>query len=214
MNEIINLFSVPVLIANLSDQEKLTPEEIDIFKSIKVDKQWGDDGNFLSEEIHVLKKFNLSRIETLCNKYVEHYVKKIIGIDAEFKMFKSWLSVNEKGTKHHAHSHRNTMISCVMYFNENMSNEIMSPINFKQDGLDFIFKTFQFRFKPLFTSQYNSRFAEVSPRPGTVIVFPGWITHETDQSVFNGRRYCLGSNYFFNGESDSGYHNITVEVKI
>lgn len=210
---VINLFSVPIFVSHLSSEDMFTLDEVNTFKSIKLTKQWGEDGNHLSDEIHILKKYNLSRIKSLCDDYVDHYVKNIIGINAKFKMFKSWLSMNEKGTKHLAHSHRNTMISCIMYFDEHMSDELMAPINFGQFGLDSIFKTFQFDFNIIKTTQYNSTLAKVAPRTGTVIVFPGWIKHETDEAETNIKRYCLGTNYFFEGESAKGYHNIILEVK-
>jgi len=211
---IINLFSVPIFVSNLSSEDMFTIDEINTLKSIKLTKQWGEDGNHLSDEIHILKKYHLTRIKTLCDDYVNRYVKNIIGINANFKMFKSWLSMNEKGTKHLAHSHRNTMISCILYFDEYMSDEFMAPINFGQDGLDLIFKNFQFSFDKIKVTQYNSTLAKVIPKTGTVIVFPGWINHETDEAKTNIKRYCLGTNYFFEGESATGYHNITLEVKV
>jgi uncharacterized protein (TIGR02466 family) len=212
MNQIINLFSVPIFVTSLTEENQFTKNEIDILKSIQMNKQYGKDGNYLSEDIHILKKYSLTRIENLCNEYVDHYVRNIISIDAKFKMFKSWLSMNERGTKHLAHSHRNTMISCILYFDEFMSNEPMAPINFGQTGIDSLFKTFQFHFEKINTNQYNSNHAKVFPKTGTVIVFPGWIQHETDEANSNVKRYCLGTNYFFEGESSNGYHNITIKV--
>jgi uncharacterized protein (TIGR02466 family) len=212
MSEIINLFSVPVFISSLPEEQQFTSEELGVLKSLKMNKQPGIDGNYLSDDIHILKHNSLTRIENLCDLYVEHYVKNILGINDKFKMFKSWLSMNETGTKHDAHSHRNTMISCIMYFDEHMSQQPMAPINFGQTGLDSIFKTFQFDFQKEKTNQYNSNHAKVLPRTGTVIVFPGWIKHETEEAVSNVKRYCLGTNYFFNGESSKGYHNIKINV--
>jgi uncharacterized protein (TIGR02466 family) len=212
MSQVINLCSVPVYVDSLPNEHRFTRSEIDILKNIQMNKQYGEDGNYLSEDIHILQKYSLTRIYDLCDHYVNHYVKNILSIDAKFTMFKSWLSMNETGTKHLAHSHRNTMISCIMYFDEYMSDQAMAPINFGQPGLDSIFKTFQFHFKTLKTSQYNSSLAKVIPKTGTVIVFPGWIQHETDEAQSNIKRYCLGTNYFFEGESSNGYHNIKIKV--
>jgi uncharacterized protein (TIGR02466 family) len=213
MSHIINLFSVPIFVSSLPEEHTFTKDEIDILKNIKLIKQYGNDGNYLSDDIHVLKNYSLTRIKNLCDSYVSHYVKNVLCIDAEFKMFKSWLSMNQAGTKHEIHAHRNTMISCVMYFDENMSNENMTPINFVQTGLDSIFNTFQFKFETLNSNEYNSSHVKVAPKTGTVIVFPGWVKHGTDESVSNTKRYCLGTNYFFEGTSSSGYHNLTINVE-
>jgi uncharacterized protein (TIGR02466 family) len=209
---IINLFSVPVFVTQLPTEHMLTTEEVNTLKNAILNKQWGDDGNYLSESIHILKQYNLDRVSSICDYYVDYYVKNILGISANFKMFSSWLSMNERGTKHEAHSHRNAMISCVAYFDEHLSIEPMAPINFGQEGLDSIFKTFQFAFDTNTITQYNSNHAKVVPRTGTIIVFPGWIKHETDQAVSNVKRYCLGTNYFFEGSSSTGYHNINIRV--
>lgn len=210
---VINLFSVPVFVTNLENYERFTQEEVDLLKNIELDKQYGSDGNYLSKEIHILEKYNLQRIKTLCDSYVKNYTENILGISDDFKMFKSWLSMNTKGTRHVAHSHRNTMISCILYFDEHMSEESLAPISFGQSGLDQVFKTFQFQFKVNQRNQYNNNVLTIYPKTNTMIIFPGWIQHETEEAVSTTKRYCLGTNYFFVGESASGYHNITIDVQ-
>jgi uncharacterized protein (TIGR02466 family) len=210
---IINLFSVPILAQQLSNPEQLKKEEVDILKKIELDKQYGDDGNYLSKDSHILDKYKLSRITNICDKYVKQYTDSILGITDEFKMFKSWLSMNVTGTRHEPHSHRNTMISCILYFDEYMSDQVMAPISFWHDGLDQIFKTFQFSFNVKNQNQYNNKVLTIYPKTNTMIVFPGWLRHETEIAKSSIERYCLGANYFFNGESSTGYHNITINVK-
>lgn len=210
---IINLFSVPILVQQLSNSEQLKKEEVDILKKIELDKQYGDDGNYLSKDSHILDKYKLSRITNICDKYVKQYTDSILGITDEFKMFKSWLSMNVTGTRHEPHSHRNTMISCILYFDEYMSDQVMAPISFWHDGLDQIFKTFQFSFNVKNQNQYNNKVLTIYPKTNTMIVFPGWLRHETEIAKSSIERYCLGTNYFFNGESSTGYHNITINVK-
>jgi uncharacterized protein (TIGR02466 family) len=210
---IINLFSVPISVIQLSGLDSLHLNEVDTLKRIQLNKQYGDDGNHLSEDVHVLEKYNLVRLRSICDREVKKYTRDVLGIEDEFKMFKSWLSMNERGTRHEPHSHRNTMISCIVYFDEYMSEEIMAPINFGQDGLDQIFKTFQFAFKVRESNQYNTNVLTVFPKTNTMIIFPGWIRHETQVAQSTTKRYCLGTNYFFVGESSNGYHNINVSVK-
>jgi hypothetical protein len=210
--DIINLFSVPIFVTQLQNNEQLQSNEVYLLKQIEMDKQYGDDGNYLSKEIHILEKFRLDRVKSLCDHYVKHYTSNILGIEDNFKMFRSWLSMNTKGTKHLAHSHRNTMISCILYFDENMSNQPMAPISLGQDGMDSVFRTFQFEFKIKERNQYNNKVLTIYPKTNTMIIFPGWIQHETEEAVSTTKRYCLGTNYFFVGESAGGYHNLTISV--
>ena len=209
---VIDLYSVPIFVYNLDSSEQIITEEAFVLKNIEMKKDYGDDGNYLSKEGHVLKKYNLNRIYNLCNKHVKHYTENILGITDDFKMFKSWLTMNEQGTKHLAHSHRNTMLSCVLYFDENLSDEPMAPINFSQKGLDNIFRTFQFDFKSKERNKYNNKVLTVYPKTNTMIIFPGWVQHETEEARFLTKRYCIGTNYFFVGESAKGYHNINIDV--
>jgi uncharacterized protein (TIGR02466 family) len=209
---IINLFSVPVFYTQLENSEQFTREETSILKSIRMNKQVGKDGNYLSEDVHVLEKYQLHRIKSLCDRYVYNYTYNILGITDKFQMFRSWLSMNEKGTKHDAHYHRNTMISCILYFDENLSEEVMDPINFGQDGLDQIFKTFQFEFNTRERNQYNNNILTIYPKTNTLLIFPGWLRHEVPEATSITKRYCLGTNYFFTGETGGGYHNINIGI--
>lgn len=209
---IINLFSVPILVVELPEQEQFVEEEINLFKNVELDKQYGDTGNYLSKDIHIIDTYKLYRIKSICDKYIHTYTNDILSIDNRFKMFKSWLSMNVNGTKHEAHSHRNAMLSCVLYFDEYLSSRTLAPINFQQDGLDQIFKSFQFGFKVKNRNQYNNNILTIYPKTNTLIVFPGWLKHETEISSSPIKRYCLGANYFFEGESAEGYHNINIGV--
>lgn len=210
---VLNLYSVPIFIKELSMSDGITEDELSTLKTIALDKQYGIDGNYLSKDIHILQTYKLDRIKTLCDLYVNEYTRSVLGISNSFKMFKSWLSKNTTGTRHESHSHRNTMISGVLYFDEYLSDQPMAPINFWQDGLDQIFRTFQFRFDTLERNQYNNNILSIYPKTNMLIIFPGWIKHETEKSTSSIDRYCLGTNYFFEGESATGYHNIHIEVK-
>jgi uncharacterized protein (TIGR02466 family) len=212
MNDVINMFSVPLYVTQLTGNEKLHRAEVELLKSISMEKQYGDDGNYLSHDAHVIEKYKLNRIRALIDRHVSHYTEHVLGVLNDFKMFKSWLSMNTKGTRHLPHSHRNAMISCVLYFDEHMSDQPLAPISFGQDGLDQVFKTFQFEFKKKEPNQYNNNVLTIYPRTNTLIVFPGWIKHETEEAKSTTKRYCLGTNYFFNGESSGGYHNITINA--
>jgi uncharacterized protein (TIGR02466 family) len=209
---VIDLYSVPLFHTQLTASEQITHQEVEVLKTIKLNKQYGEDGNHLSEDIHILQTYKLDRLKNLCDSYVSHYTQNILGITDEFKMFKSWLSMNIKGTKHDAHSHRNTMISCILYFNEDMSNEVLDPINFEQSGLDGTFRNFQFDFKKKEKNQYNNKILSIYPKTNTLLIFPGWIKHEVPSIASNIKRYCIGTNYFFTGETGAGYHNLTVKI--
>jgi uncharacterized protein (TIGR02466 family) len=209
---IIDLYTVPLFHTQLTGSEQITRQEVEVLKNIKLNKQYGEDGNHLSEDIHILQKYRLDRLKNLCDSYVSNYTQNILGITNEFKMFKSWLSMNVKGTRHDPHSHRNTMISCILYFDEHLSDEVLDPINFEQSGLNSTFKKFQFQFNIKEPNQYNNQVLSIYPKTNTLLIFPGWVRHEVPPVVSDTKRYCLGTNYFFTGETGVGYHNLTVKI--
>ena len=209
---LLSLNSVPLLVTELKDNECFSREEVAFLKSIELAKQYGEDGNYLSKNNHILLNPSLKRVKDVCDKYVHHYIEDVVGIENQFKMFRSWLSMNIKGTKHDVHSHANVMISCVLYFDEYMSSEPMAPIHFGQEGLDSIFRNFRFIFKEKHPNSFNSKTLTIKPKTNTLIIFPAWVKHGTDEATSMVKRYCIGSNYFFEGESGGGYHNINVKV--
>jgi uncharacterized protein (TIGR02466 family) len=209
---IINLYSVPIFCTQLEDDEKITSQEAEIIKSIELKRQPGNNGNFISEETHILDTYRLDRIKSICDKYIHHYTENIVGVEEKFKMFRSWLTMNVKGTKHDAHGHRNTMLSCILYMDEDLSDNTLSPINFGQKGFDQIFQNFQFQFTVKERNQYNNNILSIYPKTNTLIVFPGWINHEVPLVTNELKRYCIGTNYFMIGESASSYHKINIDV--
>ena len=210
---IIDLYTVPLFQTQLTGSEQITRQEVDVLKSIELKTQHGEQGNHLSrEDIHILEKYKLDRLKNLCDSYVSNYTQNILGITDEFKMFTSWLSMNVKGTKHDPHSHGNTMLSCILYFDEDMSDEVLDPINFEQAGLNSTFKKFQFQFNIKEPNQYNNQVLSIYPKTNTLLIFPGWVRHEVPPVISDTKRYCLGTNYFFTGETGVGYHNLTVKI--
>lgn len=210
--DVVDLFSVPILVHDLDNNEQLHYEEIEILKSVEVFSQQSGH-NLLSYDNNILTKYNLNRIKNICDKYVSKYLNEVLFVSSELQMFSSWLSVNKKFTKHYQHSHVNTMLSCLIYFDEFGSDQFLSPIVFSQNGLFDVFKSFQFKLNTTSDNRYNSQSVVITPKTNTLIVFPGWLKHYTIESSSNVERYCLGTNYFFVGESGSNYHRLNLEVK-
>ena len=210
--EIFNTHSVPILVANLENKDKFTDAEIDLLKKIPTEQPGEDARPYLSLDTHVLEKYNLFRIKNLCDLSIKNYTENILGIEGKFKMFASWLTINVNNTKHHSHYHQNAMLSCVLYFNENANDDTLAPIIFENNNLNNIFKQFQFYFEVREPNMYNTEL-KIFPKTNTLIVFPGWIKHWTEESNTNEKRYCLGANYFFEDESAHGYHRLKIKVE-
>jgi len=213
---ICNLSAIPVFITQLTDDEKITREEYETLTSIKLLKRETEKSfsTMLSESSHVLDDPLLANIKKTKDKYVNYYLNEILGVDNKFSMTSSWLTMNQNGSSHERHSHGNVILSCVLYFCENLSDESMSSFYISQKGLDYVFQNFQFQYKIEKFNEYNSPNLTIPTKSNLLIVFPGWMLHGSEPMNKNTKRYCIGSNYFLNDHVGTGYHSLSIETKI
>lgn len=213
---IVNMSSVPILVTELSGDEKLTREEYDILTSIPLAKRDEEKifSTYLSESSHILDDDSLNRIKKIKLKYISYYIEKILGVGNKFVMTSSWLTMNQNGSSHERHSHGNVILSSVLYFCENLSDEPMAPFYISQKGLSSIFQNFQFEYSIKNYNEFNSPSLTMPTKTNLLVIFPGWMLHGSEPMNKNTKRYCIGSNYFLNDHVGSGYHSLSIEAKI
>lgn len=213
---VFNLFSIPVLMSELLDFEKITTEEYEVLTSLEVKKREEEFENstLLSNSSQILEDPRLLRIKETKLRYVDHYLSNVINVTNKFKMTSSWLTINQNGSSHERHSHGNVILSAVLYFGENFSDENLSNFYISQEGTKNIFKSFQFTYDIKNYNEYNSPSLNLKPKNNTIIIFPGWMLHGSEPHNDSNKRYCIGSNYFLNDHVGSGYHSLSIETKI
>lgn len=213
---IVSMSSVPILVTELSGDERLTHEEYDVLTSIPLAKRDEEKifSTYLSKSSHILDDDSLNRIKKIKLKYINYYLEKIVGVDNKFVMTSSWLTMNQNGTSHERHSHGNVVLSSVLYFCENLSDEPMAPFYISQKGLSFIFQNFQFEYNIKNYNEFNSPSLTIPTKTNLLVIFPGWMLHGSEPMNKNTKRYCIGSNFFLNDHVGSGYHSLSIEAKI
>lgn len=213
---IISMSSVPILVTELTEDEGLTTEEYKVLTNIPLAKRDEDKifSTYLSESSQILNDVSLSRIKEIKLKYINYYLENIVNISNKFVMTSSWLTMNQNGSSHERHSHGNVVLSSVLYFCENLSDEPMAPFYISQKGLSGIFQNFQFEYNIKNYNEFNSPNLTVPTKTNLLVVFPGWMLHGSEPMNKNTKRYCIGSNYFLNDHVGSGYHSLSIEAKI
>lgn len=213
---IANMNSVPVLVTELANDEKINFEEYNTLVNLEMTKRESEKlySTLLSKSSNILDNSNLARIKKIKKKYVDKYLKDILGISSNFILTSSWLTMNHNGSAHERHSHGNVMISSVLYFCENLSDEPMSNFYISQQGLKHIFQNFQFEFNIKSFNEYNSPSLNVPTKTNLLVVFPGWLLHGSEPMNKNTKRYCIGSNYFLNDHVGTGYHSLSITSEI
>ena len=105
-------------------------------------------------------------------------------------------------TSHHIHSHRNSMLSVVTYFDDNIGkDDRIQGIVFEQSKFSSIFPEFKFDFQNLKPDKWNIFNYEgytIRPKHNDVIIFPSHLYHRSESNLTN-TRFCIGANYFISG---------------
>lgn len=213
---VLSMNSLPILIKQLEGKEKITRDEYNTLIKISLNKREEEKtySTMLSNSSHILDDDNLINIRNTKLKYIDYYLNNVLGIDNKFIMTSSWLTMNQNGSSHERHSHGNVILSSVLYFCENLSDEPMSSFYISQSGLKHIFQNFQFEYKIINFNEYNSTSLTIPTKSNLLVIFPGWMLHGSEPMNSNTKRYCIGSNYFLNDHVGSGYHSLSVKTQL
>ena len=159
------------------------------------------EGTKLSNDKKILEKPELKRVHDFIVSSVKDYVKNQLLIDDEFYLTTSWATVNNKGDKHHRHNHPNTLLSAVYYANAENGNLIFHS---QSSGL---FPNFDFSFNVSEWNYYNSKSWTLPVSTGDLVIFPGWLYHESEVNELNDYRVIVGANFFTRGNYGT-YENV------
>ena len=214
--KVLNMYSVPIFITELKDQERITIEEYEILSKINLKKREEElqNSTFLSESSQILEHPLLSNIKKTKLKYVNYYINNILGLSNYFKMTTSWLTMNSEGSSHERHSHGNVILSSTLYFCENLFEDHMAPFYISQKGMSHVFENFQFQYNIDSNNEYNSPSLILPTKTNMLVVFPGWMLHGSEPHHSEYKRYCIGSNYFIEDTVGTGYHSLEVKVRV
>lgn len=213
---LLNMNSVPIMVTELLDEEKINFDEYNVLTNLEMLKREPEKafGTLLSKSSNILENPELNRIKQVKKKYIDSYLNNILGITSNFVLTSSWLTMNHNGAAHERHSHGNVLLSSVLYFCENLSDEPMSDFYISQQGLKHIFKNFQFEFTPNSFNEYNSPSLNIPTKTNLLVIFPGWMLHGSNPMNKNTKRYCIGSNYFLSDHVGTGYHSLSIKAEI
>jgi hypothetical protein len=130
--ELMPLFPTPVFIRRYEND---LSEEIKYLKLIDYSRNnlVGAGGNLQSENSFILKEKELSNIREFIENSLKEYCQKIIDVQDELRITQSWVNKSGVGQGHHMHTHPNSVVSGVFYFQSDIET---APIQFrkKQDS--------------------------------------------------------------------------------
>lgn len=194
------MFPTPVVIENFEPSNEL----IKFFKSLALNNRFNDNlknENTLrkvygshtqnirilrEKECSELRKFVLDVAKTFSNDIMCYKCKDLTDT-------LSWLSIKSPGESHIPHTHPNSFISGVYYY-EDVPTE--TPLIFKKGGKN----TTTFQMIPPFDSEKAAKSIiatteyAIFPKKGDLVLFPSFLLHYVPNNVTNSSRGGLAVN--------------------
>ena len=185
-----NLFPIPIYMSNID--RKFTKQELQFI--IKQKKHCvKNKGNINTKDNYILNKKEFKNIKKFIDKTCQDYLEKIISPKNNIKLYitQSWLNYTEKNQYHHQHSHPNSVVSGVLYFDcdkENDKIKFTNPLIYQQIKPEI--KDFNI---------WNSETWWFALETGQLVMFPSSTTHQVDTKKGNNTRISLAFNTFYKG---------------
>lgn len=204
---------IPILKIDLEPHEYITTHEANTLRNAELYDCYNMG---LSVSYNILDEFSLDRLSLVFDKYVSVYTKNILGISNKFKRTQSWLTVQHDGSEHHKHNHPNAMVAAVMYFDEQLSDNDMVPLEIILPGTNNIFPDFRFLMDLEEDNIYNFTTYRLYPKTNRMFIFPAHLMHQTLASNEKLKRYAVGANYFINDsiKTYSALENMKVNISL
>jgi len=113
---ISGIFPTPIYMTNMD--RPFTKQELQFVKNQKNYCQ-KNAGNINSKDNYILNNKEFKNIKKFLDQCCKDYLKKIICPKNKIDIYitQSWLNYTEKNQFHHQHSHPNSVVSGVFYFN-------------------------------------------------------------------------------------------------
>ena len=186
--EINYLFPTPIYMAYMD--RKFTKKELQFTKDQRKNCV-NNVGNYTTKDSYVLNKKELKDIKKFIEKCCKDYLEKLISPanDVELYITQSWLNYTKQKEFHHQHSHPNSIVSGVLYFDSYKDSIIFTNP-----------KAYQ-TVKPEVKNYniYNSEIWQFTVETGQLILFPSDTIHQVYRKEGNNVRTSLAFNTFYKG---------------
>lgn len=187
---IINaLFPTPVAQFHLDGG--VTGQEIELVKLLGCSNSIHlNEGNYSTKSTYI--RNNFPRINEFFYESIKEYWNSVIAapVGCNFYITQSWINYTKPGEYHHAHTHANSIISGVFYFN---ALEKEDKIYFMKHGYNQI---------KIYAEEYNVFNADkwwLPVKTGDLLLFPSSLPHMVEPVTSDETRISLAFNVFVKG---------------
>jgi uncharacterized protein (TIGR02466 family) len=191
---IAGLFPTPVAIVEHFDCGQQIRDLFNTAKILDVDdeSQYQNRGR-ISENRYILNEPEYEEFGKQILDTALDFAKHAFAYEIEALQFtQSWITVKQPMQEHHTHSHGNSVISGVYYFNDGPMEQINFHKNVSSPDFNIIvIPTDEERAKdsPFATNMYT-----VYPKQNMMLLFPSYLRHSVSMNSSNVDRKCIAFN--------------------
>jgi uncharacterized protein (TIGR02466 family) len=201
MNSYQFIFPTPIAIFNLN--RELHENEKEEFNKIFMDESIG---NSISIEKYILEKENFVNLKkdilNLINTFINEIYQPVSNNISPY-ITQSWLNKTKQYEFHHAHTHQNSFLSCVLYL-ENEKN-VSNYINFQKlncEQIHIASKNFEL-----------NQIKSIKLNKHDILIFPSSLPHYVPMVTDDITRTSLAFNIFLKGNLGTYHHSNELILK-
>lgn len=158
------------------------------------DHQTSPNGVSYTIESSILERPELANIKSWILEQVTAYVNEYKLSDTiELEIARSWIVRSKPGDFGRMHTHPNSLISGVLY----LAADPTSGNLILQDSRTSKLGGMEFNYADM--NQLNSCNVSIPPKPGNLVMFPGYLAHEVAHNRSWITRYSLAFDVWFRG---------------
>lgn len=189
--EIHSIFPTPVYENNIG--RPFTDQEMNFVLDCEKDCT-KNEGNATSSDNYVLEKEPMKHIRAYIESCLRQYMDLVVRpkFDVDIRLTQSWFNYTKPGEFHHRHTHPNSYVSGVLYFNADPEKDMI--IFNKKDNYMYILNV-----PPIQDHDYNCNSMWFASKPGKIILFPSTLDHNVKVTESAETRISMAFNTFLTG---------------
>jgi uncharacterized protein (TIGR02466 family) len=159
-----------------------------------------NQGNINTKDNYILNRKQFKNIKKFLDKHCKNFLDTIICPKNNIELYitQSWLNYTETNQYHHKHSHPNSVVSGVFYFDSDIKND---KILFSKDA----YQQIRPQIDNTKWNLWNSGTWYFPVQTGDLFLFPSSTTHQVETKKGNNTRISLAFNTFYKGSVGSNF---------
>lgn len=192
---VFDLFPTPLYVTNYEGD---TSELIKYFDSCEMNPSNGPYG-MISKNSYIIDNPICKQFSNWLMYHFKEFATNIMRYDYEELQFaQSWLTYKAPGQFHKAHTHPNTLIAGVFYYD---AHEDDAAICFSKEAKSFNRSYIEPSLLPDYQEYpYSQEEIYFKPKKNNLIIFPSYLTHGVPPNNTNRIRKALGINALTKGK--------------